>query len=62
MRAQRLAALEVAEQVRENELSPQRLAAAIERAAAREPARLAIDTGGAARAARLIAAMGLRQQ
>jgi predicted glycosyltransferase len=62
MRAERLAALGAAELVRENELSPQSLAAAIERAAAREPARLAIDTGGAASAARLIAAMGLRQQ
>ena len=57
MRAERLAALGAAELVRENDLSAQSLGAAIERAAAREPARLAIDTGGAARAARLIAAM-----
>src|SRR5712691_2886479 len=57
MRAERLGALGAAELVRENELTPQRLAAAIERAAAREPAAVAIDTGGAARAARLIAAM-----
>ena len=57
MRAERLAALGAAELVRENDLSAQSLGAAIERAAAREPARLAIDTGGAAHAARLIAAM-----
>jgi predicted glycosyltransferase len=57
MRAERLAALGAAELVRENELSPQSLAAAIERAAAREPATVAIDTGGAAKTARLIAAM-----
>ena len=57
MRAERLAALGAAELVRENELSPQSLAAAIERAASREPATVAIDTGGAAGTARLIAAM-----
>jgi predicted glycosyltransferase len=57
MRAERLAALGAAELVRENELSPQRLAAAVERAAASEPATVAIDTGGAASTARLIAAM-----
>ena len=57
MRAERLAALGAAELVRENDLSAQSLGAAIERAAAREPVRLAIDTGGAAHAARLIAAM-----
>ena len=57
MRAERLAALGAAELVRENELSPQRLAAAIERAAARDSARVAIDTNGAACAARSIAAM-----
>ena len=57
MRAERLAALGAAELVRENELSPQPLAAAIERAAAHEPASLAIDTGGAAYTARLIATM-----
>jgi len=57
MRAEQLAALGAVEVVRENELSPQRLAAAIERAAAREPARVAIDTGGAAQTARLITAM-----
>jgi len=57
IRAERLAALGAAELVRENELSPQRLAAAIEFAAARQPAPLAIDTGGAAYTARLIATM-----
>jgi predicted glycosyltransferase len=57
MRAERLAALGAAELVRENELSPQRLAAAIERAASREPATVSIDSGGAAHSARLIAAM-----
>ena len=57
MRAERLAALGAAELVRENELSPQSLAAAIERAAASEPATVTIDTGGAASAARLIATM-----
>jgi predicted glycosyltransferase len=56
-RAERLAALGAVELVRENELSPQTLATAIERAAAREPATVAIDTGGAAHTARLIAAM-----
>ncbi len=57
MRAERLAALGAVELVRESELSPQALAAAIERAASREPATVAIDTGGAACTARLIAAM-----
>lgn len=56
-RAERLAALGAVELVRENELSPQSLATAIERAAAREPATIAIDTGGAAHTARLVAAM-----
>jgi len=45
------------ELVRESALSASALAAAIERAAAREPARVAIDTDGAAKSARLIAAM-----
>jgi predicted glycosyltransferase len=57
VRAERLAALGAVELVREGELSPRSLAAAIERAAARVPATVAIDTGGAARSARLIAAM-----
>ena len=55
VRAERLAALGRAELVRESELSPQLLAAAIERAAAREPPALTIDSDGAARSARLIA-------
>jgi predicted glycosyltransferase len=54
LRAERLAVLGAAELVRESELSPPRLAAAIERAAARPAAALAIDTDGAARSARLI--------
>jgi predicted glycosyltransferase len=54
LRAERLAALGAAELVRETELSPGALAAAIERAVSRSPPMLAIDTGGAARAARLI--------
>ena len=57
MRAERLAALGAVELVREDELSPQSIAAAIERAASREPAIVAIDTGGAVSSARLIAAM-----
>jgi predicted glycosyltransferase len=57
VRAERLAALGAVELVRESELSPCALAAAIERAAAREPAMVAIDTDGAAKSARLIAAM-----
>lgn len=56
-RAERLAALGAVELVRESELSPQSLAAAIERAVSREPATVAIDTGGAACTARLIGAM-----
>jgi predicted glycosyltransferase len=57
VRAERLAALGAVELVRDSELSPASLAAAIERALAREPATVAIDTAGAARSARLIAAM-----
>jgi predicted glycosyltransferase len=57
MRAERLAALGAAELVRERELTPRHLAAAIERAAAREPPAVAIDTAGAPRSARLIAAL-----
>jgi predicted glycosyltransferase len=57
MRAERLMALGVAELVRESELTPANLAAAIERAAAREPPKLALDTAGATRSARLIAAL-----
>ncbi len=57
MRAERLAALGAVELVREDELTPQILGAAIERAVARGPATVAIDTGGAASTARLVAAM-----
>ncbi len=57
MRAERLAALGAAELVRESDLSPASLAAAIGRAAAREPAPIAIDIDGAANSARLIAAL-----
>ena len=57
MRAERLAALGAAELVRESDLSPAALAQAIERAAARQPPRVAINTDGAANSARLIAAL-----
>ncbi|HEX6442345.1 MAG TPA: glycosyltransferase [Stellaceae bacterium] len=57
LRAEALAARGVAEVVRESELSPEILARAIERAAARGPVALALDTGGATRSARLIATM-----
>lgn len=57
LRAERLAAFGAAELVREDKLSPSHLAVAIERATARGPAAVALDTGGAARSARLIAAM-----
>ena len=57
IRAEHLAALGAAELVREAELSPSTLAAAIDRAAARAPARLLLDTNGAERSARLIAEM-----
>ena len=52
IRAEHFARLGAAELVRESELTPARLAAAIERAAARVPVPLAIDTGGAARSGR----------
>jgi predicted glycosyltransferase len=55
VRAERFAALGRAELVRETELSPERLARAIERAAVREPPALVIDSDGAMRSARLIA-------
>jgi predicted glycosyltransferase len=57
LRAERLAALGAVELVREGELSPARLAAAIERAASCEPSTVSIDSGGAAHSTRLIAAM-----
>jgi predicted glycosyltransferase len=56
-RAKRLAELGVAELVREDALSPETLAAAIERAESQPPTRIAIDTRGSTRSARLIAAM-----
>jgi predicted glycosyltransferase len=55
IRAEHLAARGVAELVREAELTPATLAAAIERAAVRNPAPIRLDTGGARRSAELIA-------
>ncbi len=57
LRAERLAALGVLGVVPENQLSPKRLASAIDRAIFARPATIAIDTGGARRSARLIADM-----
>ena len=57
VRAERLAALGAVELVRETELSPGSLAAAIERAASREPATIAIAADGAEHSARSISAM-----
>jgi predicted glycosyltransferase len=57
LRAERLAACGVVEMVPQSELSPDRLAAAIERAARHRPAALAIDTSGARRTALLVAGM-----
>jgi predicted glycosyltransferase len=57
LRAERLAAHGVLELVLENQLSPERLASAIDRAISARPATIAIDTGGAGRSARLIADM-----
>ena len=57
IRADYFAARGVAELVRENELAPETLGAAIERAASRPPAALAIDTGGAHRSAEIIAGL-----
>jgi predicted glycosyltransferase len=55
IRAEHLARLGAAELLRESELTPASLAAAIERSAARDPAPVAIDTDGAARSAGAIA-------
>jgi predicted glycosyltransferase len=55
LRAERLAALGAVEMLREDRLATSSLAAAILRAASRDPAPVAIDTGGAARSARIIA-------
>lgn len=56
LRAERLAALGAAEVVRESELTPDRLAAAIERAAARPRCPATIDMDGAGRSARIVLA------
>src|SRR5436305_1175092 len=57
MRAERLAARGAAVLVRESDLSPATLATAIERAAARQPATVMVNTDGAANSARIIAAL-----
>ena len=54
LRAQRLAASGVLEVVREDELSPERLCRALDRAITRGPQPIAIDTGGARRTAKAI--------
>jgi len=57
LRAERLAAAGVLEMVPEGQLTPARLAQALERTIARDPQRISIDMGGAGRSARLIASM-----
>ncbi|MGH7047890.1 MAG: glycosyltransferase family protein [Stellaceae bacterium] len=57
LRAERLAARGVIDLVPAGDLVPERLAAAIEGAAAHRPAALAFDTEGAPRTARLVAAL-----
>lgn len=57
LRAERLAAQGALELVRESELSPERLAEAIDRVLAQRPKAVAIDTGGARRTAALIVEM-----
>lgn len=57
LRAERLAAHGVFELLPENQLSPERLASAMDRAMFARPATIAIDTGGARRSAVLIADM-----
>ena len=57
LRAERLAVLGAVELAHESELSPTILAAAIERAAARQPPALAIDTTGTERSASVIATL-----
>ena len=57
LRAERLAARGVLEIVPENQLSPERLASAMDRAIFARPETIGIDTGGARQSARLIAAM-----
>jgi predicted glycosyltransferase len=57
LRAERLAARGAFQLVREFELSPERLAQAIDRVVSRAPAAIAFDTDGARRTAALIAGM-----
>lgn len=57
LRAQRLAARGAVEVVAPDELSPERLALAIDRAMSTRPAIVSIDTGGARRSAEVIANM-----
>ena len=57
LRAERLAARGVLELLPENQLSPERLASAIDRAIFARPATIAIDTGGARRTASTIREM-----
>jgi predicted glycosyltransferase len=57
LRAERLASRGALELVRESELSPERLADAIDRALNRKPKAVAIDTGGAPRTAAVVAKM-----
>jgi predicted glycosyltransferase len=60
IRAERLAVRGAALVVREDELTPARLGAAIAEAASRPPKPLKIDTGGARRSAEIIAALASR--
>src|SRR5262249_31867433 len=57
LRAERLAATGALEMVDERDLSPDRLAAAVERAIAASPTPLSVDIGGAFCTARLLSAM-----
>jgi predicted glycosyltransferase len=57
LRAETLAARGLVELLSPDELSPERLAAAIERAARRRPVHIPIDLGGARRTAHLVVAM-----
>ena len=61
LRAERLAARGVLEMVREEELSPERLASAVARVASKRRAAVAIDTAGTRRSAALIAEMMRRR-
>ena len=57
LRAERLAAYGVLEQIPETQLTPARLAQTVERAMGRDSRTISVDTGGALRSARLIANM-----